>query len=74
MPQLVLHHNVLKSKAEFVAKNARGAGTGTREGWDFWDQMEELAIETCTDGVAASAAFLASKPQLDLPQSMGRCW
>lgn len=67
--QLVLHHYVLKSKAEFVAKKARGSGAGNRKDWAYWDYVEKLATDTCTEGLAASAAFLASKPQLGLPQA-----
>lgn len=65
--QLVLHHYVLKSKAEFVSKTARGSGAGNRKGWPYWQYVEQLANETCTQGLPVSKAFMASSPQLAVP-------
>lgn len=67
--QLVLHHYVLKSKAEFVAKQARGSGAGNKKDWGYWEYVEKLANQTCSEGVPVSAAFLASQPRLRLPAS-----
>lgn len=65
----MLHHYVLKSKAEFVAKQARGSGAGNKKDWGYWEYIEKLANQTCTEGVPVSKAFLASKPKLGLPES-----
>jgi hypothetical protein len=66
LPQLVLHHYVLKSKAEFVAKQARGSGAGNRKDWAYWDYIEGLANQTCTQGVPVSKAFMDTSPQINL--------
>ena len=67
--QLVLHHYVLKSKADFVAKKTRGSGAGNKKDWGYWQYIEQLANETCTDGIPVSKAFMSSQPRLGLPQS-----
>lgn len=67
--QLVLHHYVLKSKAEFVAKQARGSGAGNKKDWGYWEYVEKLANQTCSEGVPISKVFMASKPKLGLPES-----
>jgi hypothetical protein len=64
----VLHHYVLKSRAEFVAKKARGSGAGNRKDWAYWEYIEKLSNQTCSAGLAVSEAFFASGPQLALPQ------
>jgi hypothetical protein len=63
----VLHHYVVKSRAEFVSKKTRGSGAGNRKDWPYWNYIEQLSNSTCTQGVAISAAFMASKPRLALP-------
>lgn len=65
----MLHHYVLKSKAEFVAKQARGSGAGNKKDWGYWQYVEQLANHTCAAGVPLSKAFMDSKPALGLPES-----
>jgi hypothetical protein len=60
---------VLKSKAEFVAKQARGSGAGNKKDWGYWGYVEQLANQTCSGGVPISKAFMASKPKLGLAES-----
>jgi hypothetical protein len=62
--QLVLHHYVLKSKAEFATKSARGSGAGNVKTWGYWDYIEGLCTGNCSGGVAVSKAFMASQPRL----------
>jgi hypothetical protein len=60
---------VLKSKAEFVAKQARGSGAGNRKDWAYWDYIEGLANQTCSQGVPVGKAFMDSRPQISLPEA-----
>jgi hypothetical protein len=66
---LVLHHYVLKSKAEFVAKQARGSGAGNKKDWGYWEYVEKLANNTCLEGLPVSKAFMDSQPALGLSKS-----
>eukprot|EP00775_Hariotina_reticulata_P011536 gene11536-11679_t len=69
--KLVLHHYVLKSKAEFATKSARGSGAGNVKTWGYWDYIEGLCTSNCSAGLAVSQAFLASHPQLKQISSPG---
>lgn len=66
--QLVLHHYVLKSRAEFASKKARGSGAGNVKEWSFFNYMDNLSNSTCTWGENVSKAFFASKPRLRPPR------
>ncbi|KAF8066394.1 glycosyltransferase family 92 protein [Scenedesmus sp. PABB004] len=66
--KLVLHHYVLKSRAEFGAKRTRGSGAGNVKDWAFFDYMDALANATCGWGPRLSAAFLSSGPRLRPPR------
>lgn len=62
----VIYHYVLKSKAEYASKMARGSGAGNVKTTMYWDYIEMYANETCTHGAQVSAKFMASRPRLRL--------
>lgn len=59
---------MLKSRAEFAAKKARGSGAGNVKEWSFFDYMDGLSNMTCTWGQPISRAYFASKPRLRPPR------
>jgi hypothetical protein len=50
--RFVLHHYCVKSKEEFMQKQARGSGNGRSKGMRFWSTIEKQSTGTCLDGVA----------------------
>jgi hypothetical protein len=71
--QLVLHHYVLKSRAEFAGKHARGSGAGNVKGWEFFDYVDSVSNSSCTWGQGISKAFFASRPRLRPPKAGHPC-
>ena len=47
---LALHHYLLKSRAEFVTKMARGSGDGTAKDWSLWESVENRSVSVCEGG------------------------
>jgi hypothetical protein len=69
----VLHHYVLKSRAEFAGKHARGSGAGNVKGWEFFDYVDSVSNSSCTWGQGISKAFFASRPRLRPPKAGHPC-
>jgi len=58
---VALHHYATKSRAEFLAKEARGTGASNRKDAGYWAYAEGLATATCAwAGRAAGEAFEGS--------------
>lgn len=71
--KLVIHHYVLKSRAEFAGKHARGSGAGNVKGWEFFDFVDGISNSTCSWGQGISRAFFASRPRLRPPKGSHLC-
>jgi hypothetical protein len=69
----VLHHYVLKSRAEFAGKHARGSGAGNVKGWEFFDYVDSVSNSSCSWGQGISKAFFASRPRLRPPKAGHPC-
>ncbi|WIA22986.1 hypothetical protein OEZ86_009904 [Tetradesmus obliquus] len=71
--KLVIHHYVLKSRAEFAGKHARGSGAGNVKGWEFFNFVDGISNSSCSWGQGISRAFFASRPRLRPPKGSHLC-